>query len=276
MSERLSRTALFVPATRTERIPKALSSGADAVIVDLEDAVAPSAKAAARDNIHSYALGADAKPIFVRINDATTEWFSDDLALCARLACVHGVVLPKAESEAHTRLAANIGKPVIPIIESARGVANLAAIAAVPGVQRLAFGTLDFMLDVGVVPDTSGARMVLDHVRCQIVLQSRLADIEPAWDGVHTDIADAAGLERAARQARESGFAGLLCIHPAQISTVHRVFAPSPQEVEWAQRILQKAKDTGLAAFSMDGKMVDTPVIERARKIVEHAASLSA
>jgi (S)-citramalyl-CoA lyase len=276
MSERLSRTALFVPATRIERIPKALSSGADAVIVDLEDAVAPSAKAAARDNISSYALCADAKPIFVRINDATTEWFSDDLALCARLACVRGVVLPKAESEAHTRLAANIGKPVIPIIESARGVANLAAIAAVPGVQRLAFGTLDFMLDVGVVPDTSGARMVLDHVRCHIVLQSRLADIEPAWDGVHTDIADAAGLERAACKARESGFAGLLCIHPAQISTVHRVFAPSPQEVEWAQRILQKAKDTGSAAFSMDGKMVDTPVIERARKIIEYAASLSA
>ena len=170
------RSYLFVPADRPERFAKALASGADAVIVDLEDAVAPHAKVAARAALAQWLAGvanAARVPLFVRTNAPGTEWFADDLALCGRSAAVGGVMLPKAERVADldaVRHAAP-GRALIPLIETAEGFDHLRALAGATGVQRLAFGSIDFQLDLGITGD--GAELLL--FRSQLVLASRLA-----------------------------------------------------------------------------------------------------
>jgi (S)-citramalyl-CoA lyase len=268
MTDRLLRSALFVPASRPERIPKALASAADRVIVDLEDAVEADAKTAARAHIASFAQAHPGREFLVRVNDAASPWFEDDLAMCRHLPCVAAIVLPKAESADHVRRATAIGKPVIPIIESARGAANLREIAHAQHVDRLSFGHLDFTVDLDLRADSAGAAIVLDHVRCQIVLHSRAAGLHAPLDGVYPDIQDTAGLKHAAGRAKEMGFGGLLCIHPSQIDIIHAALAPSAADIEWAQRVLAEASATGKAAFKLDGKMVDAPVIERARRLI--------
>lgn len=273
MSIDLLRTALFVPASRPERIPKALASGADAVIVDLEDAVEPGAKDTARAALAEFCTASPDARLLVRVNDATTAWFQADLDACARLAGVAGILLPKAESAEQVAAAAAPGRPVLPIIESARGVVELPRIAAAPGVQRLSFGSLDLGLDLGMAPDSEGARAMLDHVRCQILLHGRVAGLRSPLDGVHPAIDDAAGLAAAAKHARELGFAGMLCIHPAQLPVVHQAYAPSEDEVGWARRVVDTHEQTGSAAFRLDGKMVDAPVIARARHVLALAES---
>ncbi|WP_437628953.1 HpcH/HpaI aldolase/citrate lyase family protein, partial [Achromobacter xylosoxidans] len=144
------RTALFVPASRAERIPKALASGADAVIVDLEDAVEHLAKASAREALCDFLGTQPQARVWVRINDASTSWHDDDLKACRGKPTVAGILLPKAESLAQVRHVAQTGLPVIPILETARGILNAAEVAGTPGVARLAFGSLDYGLDLGV------------------------------------------------------------------------------------------------------------------------------
>jgi len=276
MTGELLRTALFVPASRPERIPKALAAGADAVIVDLEDAVEFSAKDTARAALADFCAGQPDAGLLVRVNDATTAWFADDLKACAGLPGVAGIVLPKAESAEQAAAAAAAGKPVLPIIESARGVLALPHIAAAPGVARLSFGSLDLGVDLGMDPAAPGAAAMLDHVRCQILLHGRTAGLRAPLDGVHPDIQDTAGLARAARHARELGFAGLLCIHPSQLAVVHGVYAPSEQEIDWATRVVQTHEQTGSAAFRLDGRMVDAPVIAQARRVLAMAGAEAA
>ncbi len=266
------RTALFVPGSRPERFSKALSAGADAVIIDLEDAVEADAKLAARENVARYARENPQARFLLRCNGAGTPWFEGDLALCGQHDGIVAVVLPKAESVQqlqHVRSAT--AKPIIPIVESARGVLALEALAAAEGVQRLAFGYLDLMLDTGTRPDTPGARLLLDHIRCRLLLCSAAAGIAAPIDGVHPDFRDTETVSSIAIQVRDMGFAGMLCIHPAQVATVHAAFMPSAQENEWAQRVLAEFDRTGSSAFQLDGKMVDAPVIERARRIVSLA-----
>jgi len=266
------RSALFVPATRPERFLKALAAGADAVIIDLEDAVEHDNKDQARRNVEDFAAGNPAASFLVRVNDATTQWFAQDLAVCAGLDNVSGVLLPKAETAGQIAQARAAGKPVLPIIESARGVLSVGEIAAASGVDRLSFGSLDLMLDLGTAPDTVGATLLLDHIRCQILLQSRTHGLAAPLDGVYPDFADKAGLARLAGQVRDMGFGGMLCIHPAQVATIHAAFAPAAADVEWAGRVVATADATGSSAFKMDGKMVDLPVIERARRILAAVA----
>jgi (S)-citramalyl-CoA lyase len=267
------RSALFVPATRPERFSKALASGADAVIIDLEDAVERENKEKARRNLADFAGGNPAAKFLIRVNDATTPWFEYDMAVCGRLENVSGILLPKAETVGQVTAALAAGKPVLPIIESARGVLALGEIAAVAGVDRLSFGSLDLMLDLGTVPDTEGATLLLNHIRCQILLQSRVHGLAAPLDGVYPNFADQAGLARLAGQVRDMGFGGMLCIHPAQVATIHAAFAPAPADVEWAGRVVAQADATGSSAFKVDGKMVDLPVIERARRILAAVAS---
>ena len=272
------RSALFVPGNRPERFAKALSAGADAVIIDLEDAVEESAKAQARKHIAQFAaemgnaqgVSAEASPGFmVRSNAADTAWFEDDMALCRAHEAITAVVLPKAESVAQVQRVRDLtGKPVIPIVESAKGVLALESLAMAKGVQRLAFGYLDLMLDTGTRPDTAGARVLLDHVRCRIILASAASGIQPPLDGVHPDFRDTETVANIATTVRDMGFAGVLCIHPSQVATVHAAFTPSTGEREWAQRVVSEFDRTGSAAFQIDGKMVDAPVIERARRIL--------
>lgn len=271
MDSEVMRSVLFVPGSRPERFDKALAAGADAVIIDLEDAVEAHNKEQARNHIRTAARHWPAGHVLVRINDATTPWFEDDLALCADLPAVAAVVLPKAESRAQLEQVAATGRPAIPIVESARGVLGLDELAAGPGVLRLSFGSLDLMLETGTTPDTAAAHTLLEHVRCRILLHSAAHGLAQPLDGVYPDFTDASGLQTHARHVRDMGFGGMLCIHPRQIAPIHDGFAPSPQEQAWARQVVEHAERTGSSAFQLEGKMVDVPVIERARRILRMA-----
>lgn len=263
-----NRSYLFVPADRPDRIGKALRAGADAVIVDLEDAVAPGAKAAARASLGAWLEGPDAAPVLVRINGAQTPWFEEDLRALAK-AGVSGIVVPKSESAdalaaAH---AATRGRPVLPLIETAAGFDALRALGATPGVQRMVFGSIDFQVDLGIEGDDEE----LLFFRSQLVLVARLAGLMAPVDGVTTAIDDEQAVLRDTARARRLGFGAKLCIHPKQVAAVHRAFTPSEAETGWARRVLAAAEASGGAAVAVDGKMVDAPVLARARTLLDRA-----
>jgi citrate lyase subunit beta / citryl-CoA lyase len=254
------RSYLFVPGNRPERFDKALASGADAVIVDLEDAVPPDRKDAARALVSAW-LNA-ARPVVVRINAADTPWFADDVALC-RSEGVAGVMLAKAERVADLA-AIGGGLPLIPLIESAAGFDALRAIAAAPNVQRLAFGAIDFQLDLNM-------RANFDELlffRSQFVLGSKLANLAAPIDSPSTAIDAVAEVEAEAQHARRLGFGAKLCIHPKQVGAVNASFSPSEAEVDWAERVIAIAATSQGAAVALDGKMIDKPVILRAQAIL--------
>lgn len=254
-------TALFVPASRPERIPKALATGADTVIVDLEDAVEHLAKDSARDALSTFLADHSQARVWVRINDAATPWHNQDLDACRDHSGVAAILLPKAESLAQVRHVAQAGLPVIPIIETAAGLLNVAEIAHTPGVERLVFGSLDYGLDLHLRPDTPGAELVLDHARVQVLLHTRAAGLAAALDGVFPGIQNHDGLRHAAARAHAMGFGGMLCIHPTQVPLIHEAFAPDAADLEWAKRVVQMHRETGMGAFMLDGGMVDAPVI---------------
>ena len=257
------RSYLFVPGDRTERIGKARASGADAVIVDLEDAVAPANKVAARDAV-AGALDA-AAPVVLRVNGADTAWFADDARLAVHPG-VAAVMLPKAaaaEAVAALRSASG-GKPVLALIESAAGMANVAALAATAGVARLVFGSIDFQLDLDIADDDQA----LLAFRSQLVLASRVANLPAPVDGVTPSFDDEARIEAEARRARSLGFGAKLCIHPKQVAIVNGAFSPSAAELAWAQRVVDAAAAADGAAVAVDGRMVDAPVLARARRLL--------
>ncbi|KRB95746.1 MAG: HpcH/HpaI aldolase/citrate lyase family protein [Hydrogenophaga sp.] len=265
----LRRAYLFVPADRPERFAKARASGADAVIVDLEDAVAPEAKASARDAL-ATALDASA-PLVVRINAAGTPWFEDDLELC-RHPGVAAVMLPKAEGiDAVCTVVEITYKDVLPIIESARGLREIHSIASVPGVIRLAFGSVDLALDLGIDCAPDGAESELLAFRSQVVLASRLAGLAAPVDGVSTAIEDLQRLQADTERSRRLGFGAKLCIHPKQLAIVQAVFTPTPERLDWARRVCKAFETAGGSAVAVDSQMVDLPVYQRAQAVLRDA-----
>lgn len=265
---------LFVPADRPERIGKALASGAHAVIVDFEDAVAPAAKDNARTALSAAwpALRTQAAaagvPLLVRVNGADTCWHRSDLAWCAQ-GGADGIVLPKAEPEAARALRAALPDcACLPLLETAAGFARLRELAALPGVARLLFGSIDLMLDL----DIGDAGAPLDYFRSRLVAHARAADLPAPVDGVCTALGDAAALAAETTRARAFGFGAKLLIHPAQVAGVHAGLAPDAEQAAWARRVLDAADRAGGAAIAVDGKMVDRPVLERARRIVSRLA----
>lgn len=265
------RSYLFVPATRPERFDKALAAGADTVIIDLEDAVAPADKAVARDNLANWlatgydASSPDAVPLMVRINGADTPWFHDDVSLAAERA-VSGVMVPKAVDRDALRevITRTHARAVLPLVESAGGLALARQIASMPGVTRLVFGVVDFQLDL----DIEGDDEELLAYRCELVLASRLAGIAAPVDGIEMVIDDVQAMEDATRRARRLGFGAKLCIHPRQVAAVNAGFAPDAEEVAWARRVLEAAASAGGGAVAVDGKMVDAPVLARAERVL--------
>lgn len=266
------RTALFVPATRPERIPKAMSSGADAVIVDLEDAVEEALKVQARANLDAFLKDNPEASLLVRVNAPDHPGHALDLELCLRHKGIGGVLLPKVESIDQVTRVVDCGKPVWPIIESVRGLLTLQALAEVEGVERLSFGALDLGLDLGLNSGTPAAERLLDQARYAILVATRSAGLAPPLDSVFPNISDPDGLRKATQDARDMGFGGLLCIHPSQIEVVHRTLMPSAEELDWANRVLA-AGASGNGVFVVDGAMVDAPVIGRARRLLERAGS---
>ena len=256
---------LFVPGSRPDRFDKAMGAGADVVIIDLEDAVSPVDKDSARAAVAAWL--SPENPICLRINTADTEWFASDLALCAHPG-VAAVMLPKAAQVADIERLRKAGAHrVLPLIESAQGFANLSALVAAEGVERLAFGSIDFAVDLGI----EGDDRELDYFRSQLVLASRLAGIAAPIDGVTTAIDDPLVLQSETLRGRRFGFGAKLCIHPAQLSVVHASYLPQAAEVDWAERVLVAAAGSQGAAVAVDGKMVDRPVILKAERILARA-----
>lgn len=267
-----ARTYLFVPGNRPDRFAKAFASGADAVVIDLEDAVAPDQKEAARAALAAWCESTPehAAELVVRINDDASTWFDADLALLRTLGpCT--VMLPKAESAQQLDrvvTALGTGTGLIALVESARGVLAVEAIAQAAGVGRLAFGTLDYALDLGLTDDPRG----LLYPASRIALASKAAGLPPPIAGVTAAIDDAAALRSDFDLARACGFGAKLCIHPRQVDVVHTMLAPTPEQRDWAARVLAAAQ-AGTGAVQVDGKMVDRPVLLRARAILGHPSA---
>jgi citrate lyase subunit beta / citryl-CoA lyase len=278
-----ARSYLFVPATSERKIEKAYASAADAIIVDLEDAVALTEKAAARAALESFVPPAPARPTWIRVNAVATEFCFEDLQACCRTG-ITGVLLPKVESGEQLRMVdwvlASVEKArglapraiaVAGIVETALGVQQVAQIAAgSPRLRRLMFGALDLAADLGI--DTGDDIGATSQARFAIACASRAADIEPPVDTAYGEIANLEGLRATATRAQALGYTGKACIHPAQIEIVNAVFTPSEAEVAWARKVVvtfEQAERAGMAAVALEGQMLDYPVVQKARRLLE-------
>lgn len=263
----VNRSYLFVPGNRQDRFEKALSSGAHAVIIDLEDGVAPSEKERARESVSRW-LNPN-YPVILRLNSTETRWFREDLALCGKPG-VSAVMLAKTETaEDVQRVVERAASEavILPQIESARGIESALQIAKCAGVQRLAFGSLDLQADLGITGDDQE----LLYFRSHLVLVSRLAQLQAPVETPTTAIDSPDELRADTERARRLGFGGKLCIHPKQVPIVNECFQPTPDEVAWAMSVMEAAKAAGGAAVALNGKMVDRPMILKAEHILSDA-----
>jgi len=266
---RTAATFLFVPGDRPDRFDRATESGADVVIIDLEDAVAPTNRPAARDYVRSW-LKSGGRAI-VRLNPRGTA--DHDLDLRALQSLAGYVMLPKVETAAQaeaTAAALGVRTRVVALIETARGVQAADAIAASEVVLRLAFGNVDLAMDLGVEPDD---REALLTARSLIVLASTAAGLHGPIDGVTTALNDADAVQSDARYSASLGFRGKLCIHPSQLHATRIGLAPTQIQVDWAREILRGS--LAGQARAVGGAMVDRPVEERAHDILRLAKDTS-
>jgi citrate lyase subunit beta/citryl-CoA lyase len=265
---REARSLLFVPGNRPERFEKALRSGADAVILDLEDAVPLSDKPAARAALRARwtHLLASNVPLLVRINAAEGGVSPEDLDALEGLSGLAAVMVPKADSPRALRHVREVleGVPLLPIIETAAGYEALKSIVAQPGVLRLALGHIDFMADTGITCDAQQSELA--PLRFAIAMTTRGAGLGPAIDGVTVETNDDERLRDDTQRALRFGFGGKLCIHPRQVRVVHDAMAPSAEELDWARRVIEADAASGGAAVQLDGRMVDLPVVLQARR----------
>lgn len=266
---------LFCPADRPERFVKA-AERSDAVILDLEDAVAPADKQRARGAILAQ-IGADAdipeldpSRTIVRINPAGTEDFEKDLHFLAHTP-YSTVMLAKAESA--EQLQALDGYKVIALCETAAGILNAPAIAAAPNVVGLMWGAEDLLASLGGTSsrdDGGSYRAVAMHARSTVLLAAR-ANGKEAVDAVYVDIPDLEGLAVESRDAVASGFGSKACIHPNQVAVVRGAYAPSEEEVVAAAELLDAAAAAGSAVFQFKGRMVDGPILRHAEATLRRA-----
>lgn len=275
MDLRPRRTLLYLPASRASAVAKARTLDCDAVILDLEDAVAPDAKPGARDAA-AAALGEGwgHREVAVRVNALGTAWSADDFAMVASVR-PDAVVVPKLNSAADARaaVAAAGGVPVWGMIETPAGLLDAAAIAATPGVTALLAGFADLAADLRLRPDA--ARTPLHHAMSIIVCAARAAGIL-AFDGVFVDIRDDAGLAAEAAQGVMFGFDGKTIVHPGQVATVNAAFAPSTAEIDHAQRLIAAHAASPDGVTTLDGKMVEVLHVAAARQLLARAREISA
>lgn len=273
------RSLLFAPAVRPEMLAKLPSTGADGVVIDCEDATPSGAKAEGREHARRVApeIAGRGSLVFVRVNAVPSPWFAEDIAggLSSALA---GIVVPKLEQLAQLDVVeaalAEAGYPDLPVLaglETALGVADARPLLAHPRVVAAYFGAEDFMADMGGVR-TVGNQEVL-YARSQVALAGRLAGV-PTLDQVVTDFRNDAAFERETEEARAFGFGGKLCIHPRQVPLANAGFAPSPEEVAHARRLLEayaRESAAGVGAIEFEGQMVDAPLAARARQVLAAA-----
>jgi citrate lyase subunit beta/citryl-CoA lyase len=279
----LFRSLMFVPGNQQRKIDKVKDLASDAIIFDLEDSVPANEKKTARQMVRLALQENNERVNFVRINDVSTPHLMADLEAVIHSG-LHGVMLSKADIKDHVIIVdyllshlerQNAIEPgtleIIPLIESASGVHHAYDIATVSTrVKRLAFGSVDYTLDIQAELSDEGAETF--YARSQLVVASRAAGIESPIDAVHIRINDKEGLQQSTQMAKRLGYQGKLVIHPDQIEIVNKVFAPTSEEIEYARRIVlayEEANKAGSAAFQLDGRMIDSPVVARFKKIIE-------
>jgi citrate lyase beta subunit len=254
------RSVLFAPGSDERKLVDALASAADAVVADLENAVAPREKAAARGLVRNvFAAAADGPgPLrLVRVNAVGTAFHADDMAAVAAVS-PDAIVLPQATPEAVDAIGAD-GPPVVAIVETAQGVRLAYEIASRPRVAALQIGGIDLGAEVGLEPRPDGLEIL--YVRSKVVLDSVAAGLRPPFDVVHLDVEAGDALEAECRLARSLGLRGKACIHPSQVAVVNRAFTPSESEVAWAWKVLD-------AYEGLDGELIDLTVVARARRLL--------
>jgi citrate lyase subunit beta/citryl-CoA lyase len=277
------RSMLFVPATDQRKIHRAFASAADCIILDLEDAVALSEKENARHSVWEILQGNHEKPIYIRVNSIDTPFLFKELTTLVP-GKPDGIMLPKVESADHVikidwlmgQLEEASGIQVgqirmIPLIETGKGVIQAAAITgASRRIRCVAFGAIDYTLDIGTNLSSDGQEIF--YARAHIVAASRAGGCEPPVDTVYPNFRDGEGLRRECAVVRNLGFQGKMVIHPDQIGIVHAVFSPTEEEITFASRVVEafeKAEREGIASVNLDGKMIDYPVVNRARNLLE-------
>ncbi len=257
------RSYLFVPGDRPDRFAKAAQSGAERIILDLEDAVGAAHKVSARASVAQWlARGGGG---LIRINGTDTPWFEDDVAM-ALSSPMDGLILPKASAASVTALSRVIQSKsqAIALIESVAGIVEIHAVASNPVICRLAFGSVDFALDSGIASDGEE----VNAVRTELTIASRYAGLPAPIDGVSTTLNDPEAIALDVARARRFGFGGKLAIHPRQIAAIHQGFLPLNSEIAWAREVLGALAASGDGVIAHAGEMLDKPVIERARRIV--------
>jgi citrate lyase subunit beta / citryl-CoA lyase len=263
---------LFVPGNRPERFSKAIASGTHRVIIDLEDAVSPAEKTNARLALGDWFDAKEHATVLIRINDSSTPWYFDDLALLKRLN-VQNVMLPKCESAFQVASALEHLVPAASIhalIETANAMMALNEIACAPGLSRLAFGSLDYMSDLNIpsLRDADGrSSFALDVAASQIVIASRAAGLPSPLAGVTPEL-DPGQVSVDAAYARSLGFGAKMCIHPAQVIPVNVAFSPTADELAWANKVLTVWSASSGDALQLDGKMIDRPVVLKAERML--------
>lgn len=258
-----ARSWLFVPGDRPERFARAAGAGADQIILDLEDAVLPEAKAAARAHVAEYLAGNGRGA--VRINAVGTPWFAADLEMVQKAPGLSALILPKTEASALRELPAE--QIFLGLVETARGLLDLPAVCADPRLQRLMFGSVDFSYDTGAAEGSA----LMAAARSAIVLHSAAAGLPGPVEGVSLDLDGGEALADSSRKASAEGFTGRLCIHPRQIAGIHQGFAPTESEVTQARALVAAAATAAQGALRFEGKLIDRPVVERARRLLIRA-----
>lgn len=266
-----ARSLLFAPGNDERKLRKALEAGADGVVADLEDAVPAGEKERARALVAGLLADAHTESLVaVRVNAQGSPFWEADLHALAAVE-LDALVLPKATPGAVAELGGE-GPPVVAIVETARGLKGAYETGSAPRVSALGLGAVDLGLELGLEPRPDGQEVLL--ARSQLVVDSAAAGIRAPFDLVHLETRDDRGLEEECRLARSLGLRGKLCIHPAQVPIVNRIFSPSEAEVERARRVVEtyeRAAGEGRGAVAVDGEMVDLPVVERARQVLVEA-----
>lgn len=266
-----ARSFLFAPGNDERKLRKALSSGADAVIADLEDAVTPAEKGAARSLAVRVLAQAEGDALrLVRVNAAGSEWIADDVEAVGSVG-LDGLVLPKA-TVAAVDAVQGLGLPVVAIVETPAGLRGAFELAANPAVEALVLGAVDLGLALGLEPRADGLELLF--ARSSIVVDSAAAGLRGPIDQVWTTLSDDAGLQRDCTLARSLGFRGKACIHPEQVPLVNGAFSPSSEELAHARDVVRAFDDAaanGRGAVAFDGEMIDLPVVERARQLLADA-----
>ncbi|MDZ7687335.1 MAG: CoA ester lyase [Halobacteriales archaeon] len=276
------RSVLFTPGDEAEMMRKAVAGEADVVVFDLEDAVAPGAKEDARDTVKEVLDdldGEDAPEVWVRINplDAEGNGGREDLRALAKDNDPSCFVLPEADSADDVKRVVvtldSFGSSagVVPIIETAKGVVNAFEVADMPRVSAVVFGAEDLSADIGATRTDEGTEVV--YARQKVVTTAAAADVD-AIDTLWTEFRDKEGLRRDAERTVVFGYDGKLAIHPAQVPVINDAFTPDEESVEWAERVLEaerEAEEDGKGVYEVDGEMIDAPLVEQARTVMERA-----